>query len=200
VQPYPTLSEIKQVHLQSGPLQAWIDTHFLRGDPFAFRNLDFRPIARFIATNLDTEPNGVFCAGSGAMGWSLNPKKVTGDGKLKAFDSGSDLDIAIVSAPHFETAWRDLRRSTQPTIVPRAKLRRNISWQRDRLFDGVIVATHVLNDLSFGQEWTKALVRIGQEIDTTLGAHHKANLWIYRDYWGLRNYVAAGFVSCRKKM
>jgi hypothetical protein len=89
---YPTQADV----LTAKPLLDWIDENFLRPDPFAFRDVSFRPVVALIRRELDVEPNGIYCVGSGAVGYSMSPKKVRPTG-LKPFDESSDLDLAIIS-------------------------------------------------------------------------------------------------------
>jgi hypothetical protein len=181
---------------------SWIDDNFLRNDPYAFREVPggFRSTAALIARELNIDRNGIFCIGSGAIGLSLSPKKLS-DGKLKRYNDKSDLDLAVISEVWFETAWRDLRQAAQPTTeYMGALVRKNIEWQRKRFFDGAILANELLPALSFGPEWGPSLVRIGEHVSVLLGREVPTGLWIYRDYWSLRNYVSEGLIKCRKGM
>jgi hypothetical protein len=191
---YPPQSEM----LSADPLLPWIDEHFLRNDPYAFKDVGFRSVRSLVSHELNVDANGIFCIGSGAVGLSVNPGKVI-DGDLKTFNETSDIDLALISEVHFETAWRDLRRATQPTIeVIDERLTKALEWQRKRLFDGAIVATKVLPFLSFGAEWTTALIRVEEHVARLLQREVSLGYWIYRDYWSLRNYVATGVVKARK--
>lgn len=177
----------------------WIDKRFLRQDPYAFSeaSLSFHETACDISQALDVERNGIFCIGSGAVGLSLNPTKMV-EGRLKRFDRESDLDMAIVSGRHFELAWRELLQATQPHLreVPN-EINENINWQRKRLFDGAILSNKLLGSFSFGPAWIAAMDRIGGQIEVGLDRSVKIELWIYRDYWSLRNYIGRGLVSCQ---
>jgi hypothetical protein len=196
--PYPTHDEL----LEAEPIPEWLDDHFLRADPFAFQDTGFRPVVRLVSAGLDVDANGIYCIGSGAVGLSLNPSNII-DESLKSFDAGSDIDLAVISEVYFERAWRDLRRATQP-VLPETEIaevvRENISWQKKRLFDGAILAHKLLPELSFGSSWLPATTRISERIATLLDREVTVNLWIYRDYWSLRNYVATGLVKCRRRI
>ena len=100
---YPTQTDL----LTANPLLDWIDENFLRSDPFAFRDVGFRPVVALIRRELNVEPNGIYCVGSGAVGYSLSPNKMRPTG-LKPFDESSDLDLAIIEI-YFELAWREIR-------------------------------------------------------------------------------------------
>jgi hypothetical protein len=194
---YPSESEL----LSADPLLQWIDEHFLRADPFAFKDSGFRAVISAVAAELDVEPNGIFCIGSGAIGLSLNPSKSNDSGRLKAFDKASDIDLAIISEVYFETAWRDIRRAAQPVLDEMDHVvRQHLDWQRKRFFDGAILTHKLLPALSFGPAWIASLVRISEMVAKQLEREVELNTWIYRDYWSLRNYVATGVIRCREKV
>ena len=196
----PYLNETELLSAEDPPV--WIDHHFLRQDPFAFHSgtLSFHDAACALACTLDVERNGIFCIGSGAIGLSINPHKIS-KGHLKHYDSNSDLDIAIISSRHFELAWRELLLATQPHLkeVPR-EVETNLSWQRKRLFDGAILANKLLGSFSFGTKWLGAIDRFSGRLEDALDRNVQAEFWIYRDYWSLRNYVARGVVACQNTL
>lgn len=195
---YPSQDDI----VQCTSILPWIDEYFLRSDPYAFKDfsIGFRSTAALISKELDVDRNGIFCIGSGAVGLSLDPGKMR-DGNLKRYDDRSDIDLAIISEVHFETAWRDLRRKSQPTLDYMEQLiERHINWQRKRFFDGAIVATHLIPALSFAQGWQPALVRIEEHVSRLLDREISLGLWIYRDYWSLRNYVSDGLMKCKRRL
>jgi hypothetical protein len=193
---YPGAKDV----LLAEPLLPWIDEHFIRPDPYAF---DGRRFSKFVARTceeLGVDRNGVFCLGSGAIGLSLNPDNVV-DGRLKEFDVGSDLDIAVVSELFFEQAWRDLRVATQPTAAEvDPELRSVIGWQKKRFFDGAILANVMLPWVSFGREWLTALVRLEEYVAIEFDREIDIHVWIYRDYWSVRNYVSESIIRCRRKV
>lgn len=193
---YPSESEV--ITAENPP--DWIDRHFLRQDPFIFSDASstFHDIACRVASELEVDRNGIFCIGSGAIGLSVNPLKLT-NGHLKRLDADSDLDLAIISARHFELAWQDLLRATQPHLEQVSKeLEETLTWQRKRLFDGAILANRLLGTLSYGKSWIPALDRVSESITIALDRNVRVEAWVYRDYWSLRNYVAKGIVRCQK--
>lgn len=193
---YPTQEDV----LAADPLPQWIDKQYLRADPHAFSAVGFRPVVDLVSEDFQVDANGIYCIGSGAIGLSMNPKKIQ-QGRLKEFDEKSDLDLAVISEEHFERAWRDLRLATQPTLPEiDGHLAENISWQRKRFFDGAIIANELLPHISFGSEWLNHHAKLTAFISTMLERNVTVNFWIYRDYWSVRNYVASGIVRCRKAL
>lgn len=193
---YPTQDEL----VDAGNVFEFLDERVLRQDPFAFAETDFDQFVRVCVKALNVDPNAVYCVGSGAVGLSLNPEKIS-SGELKAFDDKSDLDIALISETHFEIAWRDLRSKGHPVVAEmETDLMKHLSWQKKRFFDGAIIATHLLPALTFGPAWIPALVRVEQEASVLLGRNVDVNAWIYRDYWSMRSHVAEGLLKCRKEL
>lgn len=193
---YPTQAQL----LDAEPLLEWIDQHVLRSDPFAFKGVGFRPVISLVSRELGVEANGVYCIGSGAVGLSMNPNKVLG-ADLKQFNDSSDLDIALISELHFETAWRDLRQAVAPTLTEiHPLIVEHLKWQRKRFFDGAILAQKLLPTFSFGNTWIPSAVRLRELVSTLLDREVEMNLWIYRDYWSLRSYVASSIIRCRQKV
>lgn len=191
---YPTQSDL----IEAVDVFDFLDEHFLRQDPFAFESSDFGRFVRTCVEALGVDPNAVYCIGSGAVGLSLNPKKID-NGLLKPFDNDSDLDIALISETHFESAWRDLRFKGHPVIAEmEGELAAHLRWQKKRFFDGAIIATHLLPALSFGTDWVSALVRVEETASLILDRNVDVNVWIFRDYWSMRSYVAEGVIKCRK--
>lgn len=190
---YPDEAEL----LAANPIFEWLDRNYLRCDPFAFANLDFQSFALECAREFSVDPNGVFCIGSGAIGLSLNPSKVVA-GKLKRFQTTSDLDIALISETHFELAWRNLRVRSHPALSELdGDFLDAINQQRRRFFDGAIVTTRLLPYLEFGQEWLRSQARVKQWVAEAFNREVEVNFWIYRDYWSVRSYTANGLIRCR---
>lgn len=193
---YPTQTEL----LAADPLLPWIDEQFIRQDPFAFEGKRYKDFVSTICRELGVDPNGVFCLGSGAVGLSINPEKMVDNKTLRKFHDKSDFDIAIISEVLFETAWRDLRTAMQPVNAQIDRdLRENISWQKKKFFEGAILANKLLPWISFGNAWTFSLVKISQQVAEEFDREIEVNVWIYRDYWSVRNYVAQSIIQCRRK-
>ncbi len=194
---YPDMTEV----LSAEPLQHWIDQVFLRPDPFAFGEGSgvFREISLLASEQFGLDPNGIFCVGSGAVGYSINPNKMV-EGELKGFGRGSDIDLVLISEVHFEQSWRHLRKAAEPTLdeIPN-DLVENLAWQKRRFFDGAILAAVLLPHLPFGDEWVTSKLAVDQAIASAIGWEIDVKAWIYRDYWSVRNRIAASIVECRAK-
>lgn len=203
---YPVQAEVEA--LENAEIPHWIDRRFLRPDPLAFASNAgpenyFADFAHECSLSFNIDPNGIYCIGSGAVGLSFSPRKIVG-ARLKVFNKmDSDIDLALISPHHFETAWRDLRTIAHSTYgeKPSAKLRKKLDHQRRRLFDGAILANELMSSISFGPEWSTNHRRISLDWSDKLQLEKGGvNIWIYKDYWSVRSYVADGIVSCIKKI
>lgn len=197
---YPSESDL----LSAVELPTWIDRNFLRIDPYAFDLASGNLFAEFVhdaAHAFEVDPNGIFCIGSGAIGLSCNPRNVR-NGGLKKFGADSDLDIAVVSQFHFDQSWRDLRVLAHTAYTPSTSktLRERLDHQRERLFDGAIVADKLMSRLTLGPRWNPHRIRLQLEWRDRLAIRGEVHLWIYRDYWSVRSYVAEGIQKCVQRL
>lgn len=180
---------------RNGDVLDWVDENFLRPDPFAFSEEFWRKFTLKCSRLLGVEANGVYCIGSGALGYSLSPGKMRGS-EPKLFDEESDIDLAIISHRYFEDSWRHLRSISHPAQEALDKeFRENIKWQKKRLFDGAILVNHFVEYLPYGEVWLRGMSQLAQMVSVELGREVEIGLWIYRDYWSVRNYVAEGAVA-----
>lgn len=175
-------------------LPTWVDEHFLTHDPFAFKGRDFKDFRTFSAAALSIEHHNIWCTGSGALGFSLNPNKFShSNSSPKRFDVESDLDISIISTHHFDVAWKELReRFYSYSNDPGPEFNKKISAQRKKIFDGAIRTDMLLEDLSISTQWVPALRSMESWVADRFNRNTDVNFWIYRDIWSARNYVANG--------
>lgn len=134
-----------------------------------------------IAHMLKVDPCSVFIIGSGCTGISLNPNK-----GFKAFNDGSDIDIAIVSGYHFEVAWRALRElgTGKYSLEPAAQAALK-DHRESFLYWGTIATEKILNLLPFGEDWIRAAIEFGKKPPME-GREIKFRL--YRDSYSLVSY------------
>jgi hypothetical protein len=135
-----------------------------------------------LGDQIDVDPRAIAITGSAGVGVSLSPSK-----GLKPFGAESDVDVAVVSAYHFEIAWRHLRSmgaanrmglSSRQREAVRDHVSRLIYW-------GTIATDRILEILPFARGWVVALSHMSG-IDPTAG--RDINARIYRDFESLRLY------------
>jgi len=161
---------------------AFVSSHIFDRTPHVFGDDKSRHMVwrGQLASSLGVDPVEVTIVGSAAVGVSLSPHK-----NFKIFDQDSDIDVAIVSPFHFQTAWRFFRRNSSL----RAKLsgvERN-AWDEHRtrlIYWGTIATDKLLSRLPFGLEWRSAL----DKLESVIENDHAINIRIYNDYDSLRQY------------
>jgi hypothetical protein len=113
-----------------------------------------------LAKLLDVDAYSVIILGTACTGISLNPRN-----DYSAFDDDSDIDVAIVSAYHFELAWRTLQDVGSEryswTVEAQQVL---LDHRKSYLFDGTIATDFVLEHLPFGRSWVLALAQMSQAL------------------------------------
>jgi hypothetical protein len=143
-----------------------------------------------LAHALGVDPCELTVIGSAAVGVSLNP-----DGRLRPFDSSSDVDVAVISEHRFSEAWHHLRGldMTLDTHSPgqRAALRAHKSHY---VYWGCIATDKILSLLPFARAWMAARSELSAVAPTT---EREINFRIYKDLRALRAYQLRGLEQLR---
>lgn len=143
----------------------------------------FRQWRADLAGRLEVDPCDVVMTGSAAVGFSLNPAN-----KLSAFSGESDIDVAVISPFHFDTAWRILRQKRSSQVTP-------MDWdyiqehKKYYIFEGCIALDRILHLMPFAASW-RAAFEIMKARSPTEDRDIKARL--YRDNFSVRLYQRAG--------
>ena len=173
--------------LASLTAEVFVNHHVLDRVPWLFedrtRYVEWKTV---LASEIGVDPFSIVVVGSAALGFSLSPKK-----GLSVFDERSDIDVAVVSPTHFDTAWRWLRNLGPARLLGRRSLKREIvdRHRKNLVFDGAIATTdELLSHLEFGPSWKAALGRAGNR-EPTVGRSVKVR--VYRDFECLRSYHVA---------
>ncbi|MEX2205424.1 MAG: hypothetical protein WEF50_04260 [Myxococcota bacterium] len=143
-----------------------------------------------LAHQLEVDPYEIVLTGSSAVGFSLNPAK-----NFAAFHPESDVDVAVVSAHHFDLAWRYLRRTHPSWLSLPMEAQRALKAHRNNyVFAGTIATDRILALLPFAKPWQAALDAMAK-VNPTIG--REVNLRVYRDYDSLRSYQVTGIERLR---
>lgn len=134
-----------------------------------------------LAEKIEVDGRAINLIGSASAGFSLSPEK-----NYREFNEESDIDIAIVSAHHFELAWHTIR-NLGSRIHGLSNLQRNsLEDHRKRLiYWGTFDTKHLLPRLPFGKQWFEAFEQM-TAIDPT--RDRDINARIYRDFESLSAY------------
>jgi hypothetical protein len=182
--------------LTSLPLDWCVTKWVLEAAPFVFGVDGQEKYWRWkteLAHRLEIDSKNVLITGSGAAGVSLNPNK-----GLRPFAADSDIDVAVVSAYHFDVSWRTLRNlgaeryrlTVEQQAAVREHVERFIYW-------GTIATDRLLPILPFARPWFEAIDYM-QRMEPTAG--RPIELRIYRDYDSLRSYVRTGLSKLREQI
>jgi hypothetical protein len=136
-----------------------------------------------LSAKLGVDPCDVVVTGSAAAGFSLNPDK-----NFSTFSVDSDIDVAVISPFHFDTAWRVLRgkRSSQVTPTDWAYIQEHKKYY---IFEGCIALDRILHLMPFATIWRSALESMKTQTPTK-DRDIKARL--YRDNDSVRLYQTIG--------
>jgi len=184
-----TAASVKDQLLKERP-HVLVARWFLEDTPALFKDRASHVAwKRDLAELLRVSVFDLIVVGSAAVGISLNPAK-----NFKAFAPTSDIDLALVSAHHFDVSWRWLRglgaglyRLPEPAQNwVREHERRLVYW-------GTIATDQLLAYMPFGHEWVPHLSTMSGQ-DPAQG--REINVRLYRDFASLEAYQ----VACIKKL
>lgn len=172
--------------------------HILDRVPALFENREqYAGWRSDLGAELEVDPLCIVIVGSTAVGVSLSPKE---EKRFRPFHEESDVDVAVISARHFDEAWRWLR-ALGPLDALKARSPEEadlLGWHRRSLvFDGTIATDRLLPFLPFGAAWQSALGRASRRAPT-LDRDVKAR--IYRDFESLREYHRRNVAELQAKL
>ncbi|TPJ20856.1 hypothetical protein [Mesorhizobium sp. B2-7-2] len=192
--PFADVAELHNAIIDRDPSD-FVSHYIFEPIPFAFSS-DFDKWVSWkttLAKGLEVDPYDIVLTGSGAIGFSLNPYK-----GFSAFDDRSDIDCGVISAYHFDLAWRHLRQLRPSWLSLSNAAKRAIeSHRKSYVFTGTIATDSILSILPFGKVWQTALTNMAG-IDPTVGRDVK--LRIYKDYDALRQYQAMNISRLRSTL
>lgn len=134
-----------------------------------------------LAEIIGVDGRAITLIGSASTGFSLNPHN-----NYRTFNDESDVDIAIISARHFELAWHAIRNLGALRHGLSHLQRASLEDHRSRLiYWGTFDTKHLLPKLPFGKQWFEAFEKM-----TSVSPTHDRdiNARIYRDFESLSAY------------
>jgi hypothetical protein len=162
-------------HVFAGDLEAYVDWKHALSD------------------RIFVDPKAITLVGSGASGYSLSPNKA-----LKPFHAGSDIDVAVVSAHHFDVVWRWLRTLGSERYGWPRYVQEQIGDHRQRLvYWGAIATDRILQYTPLGKDWVPALADLA---NTLPGGRRDINVRLFREFEALRAYQVHGCAQIRAKL
>jgi hypothetical protein len=167
----------------------FVDLGLLERVPYVFPGLSAYLVWRRMAAELlSVDPRNIMIVGSAAHGFSIK--------NGKPYDEESDVDVAVISAVHFDDAWRFMKTAKLGSIVCTPAQRQHI---RERaagyVYRGCIATDYILPLLPFGPEWQKASGSLSMQMP---GGAREVNFRLYRDIESLRSYQEFSHKKLRK--
>lgn len=144
-----------------------------------------------LASDIEVDGRAITIIGSACIGFSLSPTK-----NFREFNLSSDIDIAIISAYHFDVAWRSIRNIGTKIHTLNPKQRASLVDHEKRLiYWGTFDTKHLLPKLPFGKQWFEAFEKM-TTLDPT--RDRDINARIYRDFESLSAYHANNVKKLRE--
>jgi hypothetical protein len=162
--------------------ETFVSTHIFDRVPHAFADdrTGYVTWKRLLAKGLGVDSADLTVVGSAATGISLNPYK-----NYRPYGDHSDIDVAVISSFHFQSAWRFLRQNGN--LRARLSVKERASWDEHRtslLFWGTIATDRLLPRFPFGAEWRAAI----DAVQATVPMVQPIAVRVYNDYEALRTY------------
>jgi|GEM_PF-727769 len=145
-----------------------------------------------LSSKIFVDGKAIVIIGSASTGFSLSPTK-----NFRKFDDKSDIDIAIISAHHFELAWHAIRTLGAKDHRLNPAQRSSLEDHRKRLiYWGAFDTKHLLAKLPFRKDWFEAFENM-TSLDPT--RDREINARIYRNFESLTAYHVNNFTELREQ-
>lgn len=147
-----------------------------------------------LGSYLEVDPRAIAIIGSAGVGISLAPGR-----GLRPFGPKSDVDVAVVSAHHFEVAWRHMRSLSSATRMGLStRQRESLKDHVSRLiYWGAVATDRIIEILPFATTWVVAFNNMAG-VNPTTGRAIKGR--IYRDFDSLRAYQILSVRTAREEL
>jgi hypothetical protein len=148
--PFPTKDDFASL-LRERSLQEVLDTYFLRGTPFVFRESEaaYDLLKEVLAQSLKITKDSVTMIGSGRVGFSLDPDRFG-----VPFSDKSDLDIVVVSESMFDGAWLDMLRLGRKYLTLDRGVKRWLEAHRgNHIYWGFVVPDKLPGVVKISTDW-----------------------------------------------
>ena len=169
----------------------FVANHIFDRCPAVFQSRDdFIKWKLELAQQLDVDAASITLVGSAAVGVNLNPNK-----SFREFNQKSDIDVAVISQYHFQTAWRYLRVNGKARYKLNQK--QKIAWDehvKKLIFWGTIATDKLLPLFPFAPTWAQAALEASKAAAI---ADREVKFRIYADYEALRSYQVQSVRSSR---
>lgn len=190
---YPTSTEFKELLLTTD-VEEVLYEHVLEGLPYAFRDSesDYIKLRRHVSTVLEVPMRDLAIVGSGRTGFSLNPYKFG-----RPFLETSDLDVVVVSAPLFDSAWMELLR---PKYRYYDLLNLEREWLEENqklVYWGNIRPDKLPSATGISRKWLAAFNGLSKYPEFS---GRKVNGRLFRSWWHVHLYYFRGLAKLAEQL
>lgn len=171
--------------------------YIISGDIWYFKNKygnvwfeKYDEFKLFISNKLDVHYNDIALAGSGKLGFSLNPIK-----NFKLFDENSDLDIIIISQKYFYYFWDAYRKDSY------AEIKMN---NFNKVCFSIFRKYLTLDGFSTTNEsyirWLKKTQGFEKDLQLIFGIDNELHYRIFESWDSAKDYYMSSIAKTRKRM
>lgn len=177
------------------PSSAVVQKHILTGSPAALSASDYFDLRHEVAMHFGIQPIEVVLVGSCRTGFTLMDKPKQSRPRYTRVESGSDLDIVVVSTRLFDTIWDTVFDYAQESAAFR-KSDEAVEF-RGMLFRGWIDPRGMPPGQRFelAERWIRFFDRFGR--DRRFG-NRRATARVYRDWVRLATYQQIAVEGCKR--
>ena len=173
------------------------DNYYISGEVWIFKKIydnnwfiKYDEFKKYISKKLGVHYHDIGIAGSGKLGFSLNPSK-----KFKSFDDESDIDIIVVSSKLFNEFWEQyLSDSYNPTA--RIDRIRTVSFC---IFRKYLNLNYFRNN-EYYNNWLKKTGDLEKDIQLLFQIENEINYRIFESWAAVKLYYMSSIDNCKKEM
>jgi len=149
-----------RVRIQKGDVRHHVNSSLLFPVPFVFRDKPelYDEFRRELAGSLSVPQRAVAIVGSAQLGFSLNPENLG-----RPLATSSDIDVIIVSPPHFDEAWLELNELTLDIWLQAGFVKKRIFECKDDIYWGFIRIDRLPRSVPLARNWIPVFSRISAD-------------------------------------
>lgn len=171
--------------------------YIISGEIWVFKKLfgdewfqKFDSFKKYVSKKLNVHYNDISIAGSGKLGFSLNPEK-----HYKKFDKQSDIDIIIVSQELFHVFWKEYTLCSYKRVRFRNFDKICFGIMRKYLFLEIIDSP---NNLFI--QWEKNTKGFEKDIQMLFGIENEVHYRIFESWSAAQDYYISSIERCKDKL
>lgn len=180
---YPTSAEFEKL-LRTTNIEEVLYKHILEGLPYAFRDSEsnYTKLRQRLSTVLEVPLRDLAIVGSGRIGFSLDPNQFG-----RPFSDTSDLDVVVVSASLFDSAWLEFILPKYHDYNLTQQEQKRLREHRKFIYWGNIRPDWIPAGTRIGRKWLEAFRGLAEYSEF---AGREVNGWLFRSWWHVHLYYS----------